>query len=294
VADQGNPAADGASAQAVVRSAIAAQLAALQALWDARQGRLKPKAVHDLCVAIRRLLTALELAEAIGCRLEPQVLRRLRKLLGRLAPARDAHVQIRSLTQLTATYPKTSIIIAALKRRRRAAARKAKKRLLSFARTELDREMSRVLAALAVPAQGGLAAAAQAAWRGELARRYLSVEHRRGGMSEMDPEGLHRVRLLLKEYRYALDALTPLLPDGALRLAKLCDALQEELGRAHDAHVLAETTAELAKSNDGASAAALKQLAADLERDAQRAHEAGARSLAEAQLEWPLPGDEPG
>jgi hypothetical protein len=71
-------------------------------------------------------------------------------------------------------------------------------------------------------------------------------------------------------------------------LAKQCEQLQEELGKAHDAHVLADTTRELGKSKSGADAKALQELAAELDRAGESAHNAGAGALAAAVLDWPL------
>jgi CHAD domain-containing protein len=286
VADQGNPSAD-KRPEALVAAAIEAQRKALHAVLDAPKARLKPKVVHELRVAIRRLLTALELANAMGQSVEPRTLRRLHKLLSRLSPARDAHVLMRSLTPLLVQRPEVKLVIAALRQRRRRATRKAKKHLAAFDRAHFDHDTTVVLEALASPL-GPSAAVVRPALLGELARRHLNVERRQRGMAASDPAELHRVRVLLKEYRYALEATLPLLPDAAVRLARQCETLQEELGKAHDAHVLAETTRELGKSAAGHDARSLLDLAAELEKAGQVAHEAGTRALAALQLDWPL------
>jgi CHAD domain-containing protein len=289
VADQGNPSTD-TRPPAMVAAAITAQRQALHAALDAPKGPLKPKAIHDLRVAIRRLLTALELASAIGCEVETKTARRLHKLLSRLAPARDAHVLMRALEPLRAAHPETELVITELKQRRRAATRQAKKRLRAFERADFDRDTAVVLGALsAAPLTTAPSSVVLAALHGDLAQRHLEVERQRRSMAASDPTELHRARVLLKQYRYALEASLPILPEAAAGLAKRCETLQEELGNAHDAHVLAETTRELAKSAKGADAKALTDLAAELERTEKVVHEAGCRALAAAELRWPLP-----
>jgi CHAD domain-containing protein len=272
----------------MVVAAITAQQQALHAALDAPKGPLKPKAIHDLRVAIRRLLTALDLAEAMGCDVEPATARRLHKLLSRLAPARDAHVLMRALEPLRAAHPEAELVIAKLKQHRRAATRKAKKRLQAFARADFDRATASVLEGLSAALTTAPSSVVLAALQGELAKRHLEVERQRRSMVANDPAELHRVRVLLKQYRYALEACLPILPEAAAGLAKRCETLQEELGSAHDAHVLAETTRELAKSTSGDDAKALGDLARELERTEKAAHEAGCRALGAAELRWPL------
>ncbi len=290
MADQGNPSTE-TRGPAMIAAAITTQRQALHAALDAATGPLKPKAIHELRVAIRRLLTALELAGAIGCDVEPKTASRLHKLLSRLAPARDAHVLMRALQPLGATRPEAQLVIDELKQRRRAATRKAKKRLQAFERADFDRATALVLAALgSAPLTTAPSSLVLAALHGELAKRQLEVERHRRSTAVSDPTELHRVRVLLKQYRYALEASLSILPEAAAELAKRCEALQEELGKAHDAHVLSQTTRELAKSASGADAKALADLAADLERTEKVAHDAGARALAAAELRWPLPG----
>jgi CHAD domain-containing protein len=289
VADQGNPSA-ATPPPAMVAAAITAQRQALCAALDTLKGPLKPKAIHELRVAIRRLLTALQLASAIGSEVAPRTARRLNKLLSRLAPARDAHVLMRALEPLCGTRPEAELIIAELKQRRRAATRKAKRRLQAFARAEFDHDTASVLEALsAAPLASAPSAVVLAALHGELAKRHIAVERQRRSMVESDPAELHRARVLLKQYRYALEASLPILPGEAGGLTKRCEALQEELGRAHDAHVLAKTARKLAQSASGAEAKALGSLASELQRTEKAAHDAGCRALAAADLRWPLP-----
>lgn len=270
--------------QAVLAAAIDAQQGALLA-GARRDGKLRPKVVHDLRVALRRLLTALELATVIGCDVEPGLTRSLRRLLGRLSPARDAHVQLKTLLALSATHPGAQLVIDELEPRRRAAARRAKKRLKRLQRRKFERRMAALLETLK-QSEPSSSAAARNALFGELARRHLSLERRRD-LPVGDPRALHQIRLRLKDYRYALDALGPLLPEPAQGLTRLCAQLQDALGKAHDAHVLAETSAELAKRQRGSQAAELEDLTRELERSAITAHRQALENLAQADFSWP-------
>jgi CHAD domain-containing protein len=247
---------------------------------EAEQKRLEPKATHEVRVALRRLLTALSLSSALGLEPKKRMSRRLRKLLSRLSPARDAHVQMRLLTELLPQHPGSAPLLAELRRRRRTASRRARKRLSDFASAEYDRDLTELLSALrASTAKPALSAAALL---GQLAQRHLGVDHQMHGASADDPVALHALRVALKDYRYALEAVAPTLPD-AREPARRCEELQNLLGAAHDTHVLASSARELA---DRQSSATLASLADVLTEQSRAAHLEAAAALGRAHLPW--------
>ncbi|HEY6077354.1 MAG TPA: CHAD domain-containing protein, partial [Polyangiaceae bacterium] len=100
---------------------------------------------------------------------------------------------------------------------------------------------------------------------------------------------LHRVRLSIKSYRYALEALLPILPGEARELSTRVAGLQDQLGAAHDAHVLAETARESAKARGARHPRQLEALASDLEKTSRAAQQNSETALRSSRLEWPLP-----
>lgn len=269
-----------AFARALVAS-IEAQRQVLDRHIQAGQKRLKPRAIHELRVALRRLLTALALSSALGLTPEPRTSRRLRKLLSRLSAARDAHVQLRLLAELLPQHAGSALLLADLRRTRRAASRRAGKQLRAFGRTEPERDLGPVLAALrATTAPPTLAATALL---GQLAQRHLAVDYQRQSTSADDPEALHALRVALKDYRYALEALAPALPE-AQEPARRCAELQNRLGAAHDTHVLAQSARLLAERRGSPP---LASLADALTQHSRAAHLEAAAELAQARLPWP-------
>ena len=278
------------SLTAVLAVAIETQRNVLRTHAALAKKKLKPRAIHELRVALRRLLTTLALAEALGLCMEARSLRRVRKLLSRLAPARDAHVQMQSLASLMPTHPGNAALLEALAERRQAAARQARKHFERFPIADFDRDISLVVGGMnAGRSATKPSAAIAAAVLGQLAQRQLDVERQRRGASASDPVALHGARLALKDYRYALDALLPLLPEAAKAVAKTCEQLQNQLGSAHDAHVLAQTARKLAEAQPAHASAALLDLASRLDQVSASAHAAAAQALAAASLPWPWP-----
>ncbi|HYJ09720.1 MAG TPA: CHAD domain-containing protein [Polyangiaceae bacterium] len=270
-----------ADSSAVLATTIAAQRRVLGGHFQSKNRRLKPKAIHELRVAIRRLLSAFSLCGALGLTLEGRSRRRLRKLLSRLAPARDAHVQLRQLAELLPTHPGTAPLLVELRRQRRVASRRAQKRLQGFALADLDRDVSVVMDALRSAITSS--AAVSAAMLGRLAAGHLTVERQLRGASADDPVALHAVRLALKDYRYALEALAKVLPASAQTLAASCEELQGVLGSAHDIHVLARTARELGKRQDSASVLGVADALDEL---SKKAHAAAAEALGRTRLPW--------
>ena len=272
---------DPADSCAVLAAAIAAQRRVLGGHFQSKNRRLKPKPTHERRVAIRRLLSAFSLCSALGLTLESRSRRRLRKLLSRLAPARDAHVQLRQLAALLPTHPGTAPLLVELRRQRRAASRRAQKRFQAFALAELDQDVSVVVNALRSSIASS--AAVSAAMLGRLAAGHLTVERHLREASAADPVALHSLRLALKDYRYALEALAPVLPASAHGLAASCEELQGVLGSAHDIHVLARTARELAKQQDSATGLGLADALDEL---SKKAHAVAADALGRTHLPW--------
>lgn len=283
----------GQRAAAGLAAVIDAQRQILCSLLDPEEtgGKAtKPERIHDLRVAIRRLSTTLELAAALGYEARPRSVKRLRKLLAGVAPARDLHVQLRTLAKLSAEPDEATLGL--LRRRRRRASVVAAKELAAFDVTGFGRDISFVTGALsAVDTTPQSRAVAGAALIGELARRHLIVERGRRGASAQDVRGLHRTRLALKGYRYALEALRALLPRDPRPLLDACARLQDQLGDAHDVHVLAESLRELAVEE---SSKRMQRLARELQRRSELAHREAARALTAARLSWPFAPDDVG
>lgn len=272
----------------VLATAIDAQRQALLQALGA-EGKVKPKQVHDLRVACRRLLVSLELASSAGYANKPRATRRLRKLLDELSPLRDTHVQLRTLAPLLLQYEQAEELAERLRAQKGSLEQDAQARLEKFRAKALTRDLAQVTEALAaVPADFAVTSAIDAALRGRLAQQHLRISEAWEAATAEDPRSLHRLRVRLKQYRYSLDALAPVLPSAAQELTQRITRLQDQLGLAHDAHVLAETARDCAKARGLRHRRALKALAGDLDKTSRAAQQNSEASLRGTRLAWPL------
>ena len=118
---------------------------------------------------------------------------------------------------------------------------------------------------------------------GALASKHLGIERQRALAQSASERELHRLRIALKSYRYALEVLADFLPSSADQLLAATIRLQDQLGDAHDQHVLTELVAESAEKGEASHA-----LAERLSLESREAHRRAADSVRLAELLWPL------
>lgn len=194
------------------------------------------EAVHDLRVAIRRVLAWIAVRDAL---LGPD--RRLREarlslkaLMSPLGKLRDAHVKrdwIRNVgpegdepSYLYSVQVASDILRWEARVRERLGAQSARRFRLPFPKGVGGRG-ARLEAAIHAPEL-----------LGELEREVS--KHRKGALDPAHPEALHRMRLAFKKYRYAAEVLLPLFPEATEETAKRLHAFQTLLGTIHDCDVI--------------------------------------------------------
>ncbi|MHB8941894.1 MAG: CHAD domain-containing protein [Desulfobacteria bacterium] len=194
------------------------------------------EAVHDLRVAIRRVLAWVDVCAAL---LGPD-----RKLRGRdlslkalmtpLGKLRDAHVKRGWILKVAPEGDEPSYLYAVqvasdilrweARVRERLGAHSARRLRLPFPiRTggRGDRLESAIHAAEHL---------------GKLEREVS--RHRKEALDPAHPEALHRMRLAFKKYRYAAEVLLPLFPKATEETARRLHAFQTLLGTIHDFDVI--------------------------------------------------------
>ena len=194
------------------------------------------EAIHDLRVAIRRVLAWIAVRDAL---LGPD--RRLREarlslkaLMSPLGKLRDAHVKRdwirRVVPEGDEPSYRYSVQVASDVLRWEARVRK--------------RLGTRSTGRLRLPfpkGAGGLGGRLEAAilapdLLGELEREVS--KHRKAALDPAHPEALHRMRLSFKKYRYAAELLLPLFPKATEETAKRLHAFQTLLGTIHDCDMI--------------------------------------------------------
>ncbi len=194
--------------------------------------------VHDLRVAVRRLLSALRLAEACAGIPARDLRRELRSTMRRLGPVRDAEVHAAKLQPLLGRYRSLRALHRALLREHALGLAGQRSQMPLAALRRRSRDLARLLERLraewlavdaALPAQ---------------VSRLLARRHRRASRALQDPSSsaapaLHRLRIALKGLRYTLELATLHFPD-AFPESLLAEARrwQGDLGEIQDWHTL--------------------------------------------------------
>lgn len=214
----------------------------LSAFVDALPAALagEPAAVHQTRVASRRLrevvptLTALDAADARRAR---RSLRRMTRTLGRI---READVCAELFVALAGTSPLHAVAAAAVRRALASTRADALGRLRRAWTKRRLRRLHAVLATLREAAVTGARRDTRAAVVARLDTRSRRARRAVGALGVLYvPDRLHAVRIAVKRWRYTLELAADLgvgRPSAALAEMR---AVQDELGRAHDLHVLA-------------------------------------------------------
>ncbi len=232
------PAMDAGAAFHAISGACLAHYAANRAGILAAEG---PEYLHQGRVALRRLRTALGL---FGTVLEPRARRvarkELRGLLRKLGPARDWDVFVAfTLAPALAAAPGNRDLETLLRRSdrfRKRAGERARRAAGAWPASRLERALGDLALRPAPARQPALRHA-----RDVLARGARRVRRRGKGLGQLDPAGLHRLRLATKRIGYALHYFAPLFHEHRVApMREALESLQHALGGANDCAVAAE------------------------------------------------------
>ena len=199
------------------------------------------EAVHDLRVAIRRLLALLDLLRQVAPHESIQKLRReLKSQLDHLDELRDIQVMMAEFSEEIESFPDLHALLKHL--------HKQEKRLLKDARTnirafkDISHPTQKLHTMLAAPAEEpGLEARALAA----VDEACATVRSRLDRVNPLDTGTIHSVRIAFKRLRYMIEIIHPILPAyPAESHFKQMRILQTCMGEIQDIEVLLQTISE--------------------------------------------------
>lgn len=202
--------------------------------------RYSEGAVHDLRVATRRLVSALEIAAAVvpgwNCR---KVRRLLKKRIDVFDPLRDTHVQILTVEKLISAGAPLTPYHTMLRARERALTRDVAAKIHRMKTDDLQRRVEEVREQiLGMVPDTSVRHAVRDAAIGAAARAFVRVVDRYAGINAADTNTIHRLRLAFKKFRYMVEILQPLLPLAGKRMLKSMHDYQTRMGDIQDAEVL--------------------------------------------------------
>ncbi len=224
-------------------------LAALQTRWTVfvRQlSRCKPRggkrrfsepAVHDLRVATRRLIAAIDLLLIVSSSVEVAGTReQLKRLLKSMGPLRDTQVQLLHLEKLVPEFPMPEQFRTVLLLREQTTLKRIARRLGRLQIAALRREVAAGIRSLKVLARTPqMKSAVDLALRGALASSFARVAGRRRRIDPARPATIHKMRVAFKKFRYMTEILRP---DAEEKLHKAMNAYQTRMGDINDMEVL--------------------------------------------------------
>ncbi len=221
---------------------------ALAERWDRFVGevvrsRRKPTepAIHDLRVALRRLLAVMAAVESV---LPGGYFRRpsgeLRTHLRAFNGLRDVQVQLLAVRGLKRRFPLLARYEAFLRREQVSHARALRLEIRGIRQDPFLRSLARAQTALTnLYGTPAASRALRAMLEGSAAAAFAKVLVRRAGLVPQDPRSIHRMRVAFKKFRYTVELSRPFLPWAGREHGRAMDAFQTALGEIQDLEVLA-------------------------------------------------------
>lgn len=221
------------------------------------QGEFSEKAVHDLRVSIRRLLSTVDLlGNFLSARRVKKARCALKDQLDAFDELRDIHVQLLRLAALPQTEHAVSSFRAFLFKREReeiGKARSSVKHLRSGRIAELIDEFEDELRRRR---KSRIARKDFVGLLRQTNQAFDRVAELRAQIDPADTATIHRTRVAFKKFRYTVEALAPLLPEIAPPRLRAMRAYQNLMGSIQDATVLWRSARKFARKNLDAAASA--------------------------------------
>jgi CHAD domain-containing protein len=213
---------------------LAARLSDVERNRVLAERRLAPGVVHDLRVAVRRLRGAVRLfGRHPAVKRADAELGRLQEALGTL---RDHQVQLAALSRLARAVPAEQAQVVSDVR---GTVGKARPEVFQAARKQLERWARSgrgLISDVRGLRPGGRLGGHR--MRNRLVHQVETVEElAEAALAEPTPPAMHRLRIAVKRFRYALEFLEPALPAQTAVIRDALVPLQTGLGDLHDLDV---------------------------------------------------------
>ena len=190
--------------------------------------------VHDLRVAIRRLIAVMDMGRAVT---RQKKLKKSRELLKSHLEAfdklRDTQVQLVIAEEMQAELPEIAVYRDRLREREKQLVQRLQKRIKEFSSAGLAQQVNRLETALLTK---DIAEAQAAIWT-SVDVAYARVVYDQLAARADDASSIHRVRLSFKKFRYRVESLAPVLFHAPEDLLRRLHDYQAAMGEIQDAEV---------------------------------------------------------
>lgn len=206
------------------------------------QAEFSEKAVHDLRVDIRRLLSAVELLSTFihEGRIK-KARKRLKQHLDTFDELRDTQVQLLAVAGLLGRFAEAQPFHEHLVEGEKRGSRKARKRLRQIKTLRLGRLIDHFREELRRRGRERLGERDFCTVLRAVDRAFAEVVWLRERVDAFDTDTIHRTRIAFKKFRYMVEALAPLLPGVTFARLVVMHDYQALMGDIQDAEVLLES-----------------------------------------------------
>ena len=209
------------------------------------QKEFSNEAVHDLRVATRRLLTLLEILEALFLGMKGRKLRReLKQQLDSLDELMDTQVQIAFLEDEMSEVQEIAAFIKYLYRREAILLKQVEHTVRGISIASQVRR----LADIRLAAEARLSA---------VDGSFSNMLHRYARIDPAETDSIHRTRIAFKSFRYAVEIIHPLLVNYPAPLLKAMNEYQGLMGDIQDMEVLQDLLTAFGKKHPDANISAI-------------------------------------
>jgi triphosphatase len=251
----------------------ALMLDSLHDRWRSFGGELKrcrkkysEEGIHDLRVAIRRLISTLDLVDHIHPEADLRTARRaLKRYLEMFGPLRDVHVQLLTIDQMRSSFPELQGFYDFLSKRED----KLTRRLgMKLKRVKTGKIRKRIAAAAkqleALPDTPAVQQKSRAAAILAIETAYNRVIERKQAITPTDGSSIHRMRVAFKKFRYMVESLPPLRGRTSSKQLKAMNTLQGSMGDIQDVEVLLANVQSFARRHGSEGEATLARALEEL------------------------------
>jgi CHAD domain-containing protein len=232
------------------------------------QKKPSEEAVHDLRVAMRRLMSMLDLLASIHPEGDlRKARRRLKKQLNKFGPLRDVQVQVLSIEKLLPSFPELQEFYAYLVKREGSLVQRlnveVKRMRTGKVKKAIGAHTQQLERLLDTPAKqrNKLTAAIRA-----VDAAFNTVVQRKLAINPSDSATIHRMRVAFKKFRYMVESLAPMLDWVTRKRLKAMNAFQGSMGDIQDAEVLLTRATAFARKHGMESGASLGRALEELAR----------------------------
>jgi len=220
-------------------------LEALESRWKNYHLELKRcraefsnEAVHDVRVALRRLLSLIQLLNSIAPR--PRLRKLSRALKGQLDEfddLRDMQVMLAEISETISELPELEKFQKHLERIEKSLLRDLRKRIKNLDLKEVTRRVRKIRESLKAGTEVDFAAPIL----GSVDEAFLVARQRYERVDPVHPATIHRLRVAFKKLRYMIEIAYPLLDDFPSEYLKQMHDYQSLMGEIQDADVFLQT-----------------------------------------------------